>query len=60
LGADMQWRDFLGVLSGAAVVWPPLAARAQRTDKVHRIGYLGPASAAAQSRRKKVVTGRRP
>jgi hypothetical protein len=56
----MQRRDFLGVLSGAAVVRPPLAARAQRADEVHRIGYLGLASAAAQSRRKKAVTGRRP
>jgi hypothetical protein len=55
----MQRRDFLGVLSGGCGRVAPLAARAQRADKVHRIGYLGLASTAAQNRRKKTVTGRR-
>jgi putative tryptophan/tyrosine transport system substrate-binding protein len=39
----MQRRDFLGILS-AAVAWP-LAARAQQTVKIPRIGILSPFTA---------------
>jgi putative tryptophan/tyrosine transport system substrate-binding protein len=35
----MRRREFIGVLGGATVVWP-IAARAQRTGKLPRIGYL--------------------
>jgi putative tryptophan/tyrosine transport system substrate-binding protein len=40
----MQRRDFLGILS-AAVAWP-VAARAQQTVKIPRIGILSPFTAA--------------
>ena len=38
----MRRREFLGAIGGAAALWS-LAARAQQTDKVIRIGFFGPA-----------------
>jgi putative ABC transport system substrate-binding protein len=42
-------RKFLATLGGVAAAWP-LAARAQQTGKVYRIGYLGVTSYAGYAR----------
>jgi putative tryptophan/tyrosine transport system substrate-binding protein len=43
MASQIERRKFLAALSGAAVAWP-VAARAQPSGKIYRIGFLGVAS----------------
>src|SRR4051794_10216966 len=49
-GAGMKRREFIRLLSGGMLAWP-LAARAQPTGRVARVGFLGAASAAGYASR---------
>jgi putative ABC transport system substrate-binding protein len=46
----MLRREFLHVLGGAAATWP-VVARAQKSTKVPRVGYLGYSAPALEQHR---------
>jgi putative tryptophan/tyrosine transport system substrate-binding protein len=48
MASHIERRKFLATLGGAAAAWP-LAARAQRTEKLPTVGYMGATTPSAQS-----------